>query len=398
MSVFRSTHGLEEDDPILSLNVAFRKDERGNKVNLGIGAYKCDQGKPYVLPCVRKAETQLIERKLDKEYLPIEGIADYLDEVRWLVLGKSAEAVTSGRVAAVQTIGATSALRIGGEYLALQGPRVIYVSDPTWSNHHTLFGRAGLTVKTYPYFNKAQGTLNFPEMCRAIEQMTPDSAILLHGCCHNPTGVDPTPEQWKELCTLIKSKKLFPFFDLAYQGFAAGLEEDAWPLRHFAMEGLEFFAASSYSKNFGLYGERVGALLAVCSDRELALKLERQLKSLIRGSYSTPPSHGARIVAEVLRSEELKREWQDELKMMRQRIQQMRRSLVEGLEHKSGRQLAFLKAQHGLFSYGLLKPEHVGRLRDEFAIFMPGNGRINVAGLNPRNLDYVIDAFLKVMG
>lgn len=393
MSIFSETHGLEEEDPILSLGVFFRQDARPNKVNLGIGAYKSAEGDPTVLSCVRKAERWIQEQLLDKEYLPIEGDAAFLHQTLPLVLGGGTQ-----RSAIIQTIGATSALRLGGDYLAIQGPRSIYVSDPSWSNHRTLFSRSGLTVHTYPYFDPATGVLNFDAMCGAIAKMPAGSGILLHGCGHNPTGVDPTIDQWKELSALIQKANLFPFFDLAYQGFAQGLDADAFGPRYFSEQGHTCFIAYSFSKNLGLYGERVGALIAVCDDGATAAKVERQLKSLVRGAYSTPPLHGGRVVSTVLRSPELRSEWQEELVSMRQRIQDMRQTLVERLQRSQQRDLAFLRRQHGLFSFGLLKSEHVQILRKDYAIYLPNNGRINVAGLNAHNLDYVVQAIESVMG
>lgn len=397
MSLFASTQGLEEEDSILGLASAFRNEPRAQKVNLGIGAYSTAEGCSLVLSSVQKAEKILLEQKLDKDYLPIEGEASYLSENLPLVFGAQSDFVKSRRTAALQTIGATSALRLGGEYLSLGGPRAIYVSDPTWPNHRGIFGRAGLGVKTYPYFDKDKGILDFTGMCQAIEQMPLGSAILLHACCHNPTGIDPSPEQWRQLSSLIKARGLFPFFDLAYQGFALGLEEDALPVRIFSEQGHLLFVANSFSKNFGLYGERVGALTAVCEDQRVANKVQKQLKTLVRANYSTPPLHGARIVRTILQSEPLRREWEQELVMMRTRIQQMRKVFVDRLESQSDRTLSFLRQQHGLFSFGLLHPEHVSRLIMDYAIYLPGNGRINVAGLTARNVDYVVDAVLSVI-
>lgn len=397
MSPFKTTEGLQEEDPILSLAVAFREETRPTKVNLGIGAFRTSEGAPYVLPSVLKAETQLLARKLDHEYLPIEGEAAFLKEIMPLLFGKGAAVISAGRLAAVQSIGDTSALRIGAEYLALQGPKEAFVSEPTWPNHRALFARGGLQVKSYPYFDKAKGTLDFLGMCAAIRKMPSGSIIVLHGCCHNPTGVDPTPEQWRELSTLIRAQRVFPFFDLAYQGFGQGLDEDAWPVRHFAEEGHDLFVAYSCSKNFGLYGERIGALIALCGERETAVKVGRQLKTLVRGSYSTPPLHGARIVATILQTEALHREWEQELTLMRRRIQEMRQEFVNRFEKKNlNRNVDFLRQQHGLFSYGLIQPEQVGPLRKEYGIFLPPNGRMNVAGLTPHNLDYVVEAVCRV--
>lgn len=398
MSIFRDTQGLEEEDPILGLGVAFQKELRPNKINLGIGAYKTGEGSSLVLPSVREAERLLLEQKLDKEYLPIEGDAAFLKQALGLVFGDGAPVVQSERATIVQTIGATSALRLAGEYLALERQRDSYISDPTWSNHRALLGRPGLKIKTYPYFHPTKRLLDFEGLCAAIDTMEPGSVVLMHGCCHNPTGVDPTVDQWKELSARIQTRNLFPFFDLAYHGFGHGLQEDAFPVRMFAEQGHEMFVAYSFSKNFGLYGERVGALIAVCSDKTVTQKVQRQLKTLIRAAYSNPPLHGGRIVSTVLQSPHLRKQWEEELSQMRQRIREMRQALVDNLQAKTGRDLTFMRSQNGLFSYGLLQAHHVNQLRETYGIYMPTSGRINVAGLHPRNLEAVVNALLTVLG
>lgn len=397
MSIFRDTQGLEEEDPILGLQVAFGNDPRTEKVNLGIGAYKDGAGDSYVLPSVREADHILAEQNLDKEYLPIEGSSVFLTHTLALVFGENAPILSSGRATIVQTIGATCALRLAGEYLALHQPRQAFLSDPTWSNHRALLGRPGLQVHTYPYFHATLHTLDFEGMCQAINQMPAGSVVLMHACCHNPTGVDPTIDQWKALSELIKSRGLFPLFDLAYQGFGHSLKEDAFPVRYFAEQGHEMFVAYSFSKNFGLYGERLGALIAVCADSALAQKVQRQLKSLIRAGYSTAPLHPSRIVTTILQSAALRLQWQEELIQMRDRISLMRHVLVDHLQAKTDRDLSFLRKQNGLFSYGLLQSPHVKQLRDADAIYMPANGRVNVAGLHAGNLEVVVDAILRVL-
>lgn len=397
MSIFHDTQGLEEDDPILGLQVAFRNEPRNSKINLGIGAYKDGEGLAYVLPSVREAEQILAGQNLDKEYLPIEGSSGFLTQVLALVFGENAPIVQTGCVTAVQTVGATCALRLAAEYLALKQSRTAYLSDPTWSNHRALMNRGGLSVATYPYFHPTQHTLDFEGMCQAIEKMPSGSVVLMHACCHNPTGVDPTEEQWRTLSSLIKARGLFPLFDLAYQGFGHGLNEDAFAVRYFAEQGHEMFVAYSFSKNFGLYGERLGALIAVCSDSNTAQKVQRQLKSLIRAGYSTAPLHPSRIVTTILQSAALRLQWQEELTQMRNRISLMRHILVDRLQTKTGRDLTFLRQQNGLFSYGLLQSHHVKQLRDENAIYMPTNGRMNVAGLHANNLDTVVDGIETVI-
>jgi aspartate aminotransferase len=398
MSIFRDTLGLEEEDPILSLGVAFQKEARPNKVNLGIGAYQTAEGTPFVLPSVRAAEHLIFDQKLDKDYLPIEGHAEFLKGTLGLVFGENSPILKANRVAIVQTIGATSALRLASEYLVLQHPREGFLSDPTWSNHRALMGRSGIKVQTYPYFHPTKHVLDFESFCAAVEAMPAGSVVLMHACCHNPTGVDPTAEQWKTLSSLIKARNLFPFFDLAYQGFGHGLEQDAFPVRFFAEQGHEMFVAYSFSKNFGLYGERVGALLAVCSDAELAQKVQRQLKTLIRAAYSTAPLHGARIVDTVLHAQSLRLQWENELAQMRQRIREIRNAFIDRLQARVPGDLTFMRTQNGLFSYGLLQTHHVSQLRARYAIFMPASGRINIAGLHPRNLDQVVQAIVTVLG
>lgn len=389
---------LLPDDPILGLPIAFAADPRPNKINLGIGAYKTAEGHPLVLASVRKAESLLLQKHLNKEYLPIEGDSEFLRCSLQLLLGKDCSLWQTHSYFAAQTVGGASALRVGGEFLTKLISKTVFISQPSWSNHKQIFERAGLIVGSYPYFDVNTYLLDFSGMCEAIKNMPPGSIILLHGCCHNPTGIDPTFEQWKELSDLIKKQQVIPFFDIAYQGFGHGLDLDAQAIRHFVNEGHEMLIAYSFSKNFGLYGERVGLLAIICSSVEKVPTIASQIKSLIRGNYSNPPLHGARIVSTVLKSHELTLEWKKELNNMGERVKEMRKALIAALLVKGqDRNFAYMNQQTGLFSFTGLNPEQVQFLRKEKAIYMPNNGRINIAGLNTQNVAYVAEALSSVM-
>lgn len=386
------------DDPILSLPIAFAADSNPNKINLGIGAYKTAEGHPLVLASVRKAESILLQKHLNKEYLPIEGDPEFLRYSLQLLLGTDSSFWQTNRYFAAQTVGGASALRIGSEFLAKLVSKTIFISQPSWSNHKQIFERAGLNVGSYPYFDHKKYSLDFNGMCEAIKNMPKGSIILLHGCCHNPTGLDPTFEQWKELSDLIKKQQIIPFFDIAYQGFGRGLDLDAEAIRHFVSEGHEILIAYSFAKNFGLYGERVGFLTIVCSSIDQVPKIASQIKSLIRGNYSNPPLHGARIVSTILKSHELTLEWKTELNNMCERVKEMRKALIAALLVKGqDRNFSYMHQQIGLFSFTGLNPDQVQQLRKEKAIYMPNNGRINIAGLNTQNVGYVAEALLSVM-
>lgn len=397
MSFFNEIPQLPED-PIFGLPIAFAADPRPHKINLGIGAYKTAEGHPLVLTSVRKAESILLQKSLNKEYLPIEGDPDFIRCGFQLLFGADSSLFETGNFFTAQTIGGASALRIAGEFLASLIGKTIFISQPTWSNHKPIFERAGLNVGSYPYYDPKTRLLDYEGMRQAIKNMPPGSAILLHGCCHNPTGIDPTFEQWTELSEIIKEQKVIPLFDIAYQGFGQGIEEDARPIRHFVSEGHEMFITYSFSKNFGLYGERVGFLTAVCSQPEQVSKIGSQMKSLIRGNYSNPPLHGARIVSTILKSHELTQEWKGELNNMRERVAEMRKALIAALHVKgNGRGFAYMYQQTGLFSFLGLTAEQVHYLQDEKGIYMPSNGRINVAGLNTQNISDVAEALLAVI-
>lgn len=384
------------DDPILHLPILFAADKRVNKVNLGIGSYKDHFGKPVVLSCVRKAEKILLDQQLDKEYLPISGLTDYINSSLDLLYGESLP--PKDRLFAMQTVGGTNALRLGCELLCRNNINQIYVSEPTWPNHLLITNHAKMVVGYYPYYNPTTHGLDFEAMCNAIQKMPSNSIVMLHASCHNPTGVDPTEDQWKKLSDLIKKHNLLPFFDIAYQGFGNGLDSDAFPLRYFAQQGQEMLVASSYAKNFGLYGERVGLLVAITNGSKETSCVASNLKQLMRASNSNPPLHGARIVKTILQSVELKAEWESELKTMRERIKQVRSAFVSALEkNKVRRNLGFLTKQQGIFSFMGITPDEVQELCDKFAIYMPGNGRINVAGLNDNNLAYVATSVASVL-
>lgn len=398
MSIFNSVE-MQPDDPILGLGTAFKADQRASKINLGVGAYKNSEGVSQVLSCVRKAENIILEKKLNKDYLPILGNYDYIQESLKLIFGENSPALVSEVISAAQTIGATGALRVGGDFLFRnQISDTIFLSDPSWQNHKAIFRNAGMKIDIYPYFDLNSYSLNYSGMRESIKKMPPGSVILLQPCCHNPTGLDPSFDQWKELSQIILQQKLIPFFDFAYQGFGQGLAEDAKVVRYFADVGHEMLVASSYSKNFGIYGERVGLLSIVCKDHASAVRTGSQLKQIIRGSYSMPPLQGQRIVTEILQSKELREKWVHELDNMRSRIKEMRKALLSGLQAKAGdSEFKFLEKQTGMFSFSGLNEDQVNHLMQDFGIYMPKNGRINVAGLNTNNMDYFIESFLSVI-
>lgn len=396
MSFFESLTELPED-PIVHLPIAFAADSRPNKVNLGVGSYKDSEGHSLILPSVRDAETTLLKEPSNKDYLPIQGSETFLKANVELVLGKTFSDIYPGGYFSVQTLGGTGALRIGGEFLAQEIAKTIFIPNPTWPNHKLVFTRAGLKVHTYSYYAERTHQLDFSGMCSDISNMPPGSCILLHACCHNPTGIDPTMAQWKELSSLIKKQKLIPFFDLAYQGFVKSPDEDAQAIRYFVEQGHEMLIANSFAKNMGLYGERVGGLTVLARHNDASKKIGSQLKQTVRANYSCPPLHGMKIVTTILNSDLLKAEWLEDLSDMRTRLQEMRRTFVSGLaERDAHKDWSFITRQNGFFSFLGISPEQVQRLLKEYAIHMPSSGRINVAGLNPYNMDYVIEALIAV--
>ncbi|MBN9378595.1 MAG: amino acid aminotransferase [Chlamydiales bacterium 38-26] len=394
MSFFKKIQLLPAD-PILSLPLLFAADERSNKVNLGVGAYRNEKGQPVVLAAVREAEEWIFSKKLHKEYLPIEGHPLYLKESTKLIYGAD---ISLQRVAALQTVGGLSALRLIADFFVHEGYKDIYISDPSWPNHEPTFYKAGMSVHTYPYYNPQTHTIDFESMCGAIKQMPKRSVVLLQACCHNPTGLDLSKEQWKILSELIKSKKIIPFFDLAYQGFGASLEEDAWPIRYFLSQNHELFTASSYSKNLGLYGERVGVLSWYVESEMISKGILSHVKSIVRGMYSNPPMHGALIVATILESPILKKIWIDELREMQKRIEEMRIQLMLLLNEKNIHQnFNFMQLQKGMFSLSGLDSSQVYKLQKEYGIYMLPNGRISIPGLTKTNIEYVAQSIATVV-
>lgn len=397
MSFFNQIPLLPED-PILNLPIAFGADLRIDKINLGIGAYKTAEGLPLVLSSVKKAESFLLQKNLNKDYLPIQGDTEFLKCGLQLLLGSDHPLLNSNCLFAAQTVGGSNALRIASEFLNKSMSKNIFIPQPSWCNHKSIFERAGLKVGSYPYLNTLTRSIDFKGMCEAILSMPPLSIILLHGCCHNPTGLDPSFEEWHKLSELIKKQRVFPLFDLAYQGFGEGLTHDAKAVRYFAEQGHELAVAYSFAKNFGLYGERAGFLTFFFSKPDQLAPLASQIKSLIRASFSNAPLHGGRIVATILKSLDLTEEWKEELHNMSERIKEMRKALVAALLVKShGKNFFYLHQQKGLFSFTGLDPQQVERLRIEKGIYMPSNGRINIAGLNTQNINKVADALLSVM-
>ena len=377
----------EPADPILGLNQSFAADLRSLKVNLGAGVYKTEDLKPYILKTVKKAEARLLENEKSKDYLPIDGSAEFVRLTKELVFGAAGPL---DRIYGAQATGGTGALRVGGAFLRQAGFKTIYLSEPTWDNHYRIFSQAGFTVLRYPYFNKQINGFDCTQMVDAIDKMDKGSALLLQACCHNPSGCDPTLIEWEILFQKMREREIFPFFDFAYQGFGEGLDRDAHALRAFMQSGIECIIAASYAKNFGLYAERCGVLFVACQDPEEVERVGSKIRVIIRGFYSNPPCHGARIVEEILGDLRLREEWERELSGMRGRISEMRSALARGLNKD------FLAKQKGMFSYTGLSDVEVEQLAASYGIYMPHDGRINVAGLNADNLSYVIDAILKI--
>lgn len=385
------------DDPILGLNELFKTDERPEKVNLGVGCYLTEAGNLPLLDVVEEAETRLSEKKLPHGYMPMSGIPKFCEAVKHLVFGEASPAVVEGRITTIQTLGGTGALQLGAAFAhQYLGVAKAVVSDPTWGNHIAIFKGDGLTVSKYPYLNAAKDGVDFEAMLAALNEVEEGSLVLFHACCHNPTGVDLSHEEWRKVLEVVKARDLLPLLDMAYQGFGDGLEEDAFAMRLFAESGIRFMAATSCSKNFALYGERVGALHVVCGDKREAEVATSILKALVRAEYSNPPAHGANVVAEVLGDPELKKRWFKDVVEMHDRICEMRRALAEAGEAE-GADLSFATKQKGMFSFTGLTPEEMDRLREEFAVYGVRNGRICVAGLNHRNVGYVAKAMAAVL-
>lgn len=386
-------------DPILGLTEAFRADTRSHKINLGVGIYKDETGATPILHCVKQAEQKLLTDEKTKNYLGIEGNIEYGRIVQQLLFGRDAALVTSGRAKTAQAPGGTGALRIAAEFVVRNNlAKTIWISDPTWANHVSVFQAAGLTVKWYKYYDAATKGLDFAAMQASLSDAQAGDLVLLHGCCHNPTGIDPTPEQWDKLAQMSAEKGWLPLFDFAYQGFGNGLEEDAYGLRSFLKCNKELLIASSYSKNFGMYNERVGAFTVVAENEDIANRVHSQVKTIIRTLYSNPASHGANTIALVLKDADLKAQWIAELDEMRGRIKAMREKFVELLKAKGATQdFDFIIEQNGMFSFSGLTPEQVDRLKNEFAIYIVRSGRINVAGMTDDNIDYLCESIVNVL-
>lgn len=398
MSLFSAVE-MAPRDPILGLNEQYNADANPHKVNLGVGVYYDEDGKLPLLQCVQAAEKMLMQSAKARGYLPIDGIATYDSAVKTLVFGDQSEPVTAGRVATVQAIGGTGGLKIGADFLKRLNPNAkVLISDPSWENHRALFTSAGFTVETYPYYNAATRGVDFAAMLAALQSAAAGTVVVLHACCHNPTGYDISPAQWDQVIAAVKAKNLVAFLDMAYQGFGYGLKEDGAVIGKFVAAGLNFLVATSFSKSFSLYGERVGALSVLCNSKEEAERVLSQLKITIRTNYSNPPTHGGSIVSMVLNTPELRAQWENELGAMRTRIKAMRQKLVEGLKAANVQQdMGFITSQIGMFSYSGLNRDQMVRLRSEFGIYGTDTGRMCVAALNLKNIDYVCASIAKVI-
>jgi aromatic-amino-acid transaminase len=385
-------------DPILGLNEQFAADPNPAKVNLGVGVYYDENGKLPLLKCVRAAEEMMMEAPKPRGYLPIDGSAAYDAATQALVFGAENEARRAGRIATVQGVGGTGGLKIGADWLSRMNPQArVLISDPSWENHRALFEGASFEVAAYPYYDAARHDVDFAAMLEALRVAEPGTIVVLHACCHNPTGCDLTPEQWREVVAVLVERRLVPFLDMAYQGFGEGIAEDGLAVELCLAAGLDFFVATSFSKSFSLYGERVGALSVVCASADEAARVLSQLKRVIRTNYSNPPTHGAAVVAHVLATPALRTLWEEELAGMRGRIKTMRVELRRKLEAAGARiETAFITRQRGMFSYSGLGKAQMQRLRSEFGIYGVDSGRICVAALNHKNLDAVVDAIVRV--
>ncbi|WP_434926160.1 amino acid aminotransferase [Shewanella sp. HL-SH8] len=386
-------------DPILGLTDAFKADPRAHKVNLGVGIYKDEAGQTPVLTSVKKAEAKLLEVEKSKNYLGIEGVEAYNKVVQTLLFGENSSLVTNNRVVTAQAPGGTGALRVAAEFLSTNTTsKTIWVSNPTWANHQNIFETAGLTVKQYQYYVAETHDMDFDAMVADLSEAAQGDIVLLHGCCHNPTGIDLNIEQWKVIAQLCLEQELLPLFDFAYQGFGTGIEEDAQGLRAVAAVVPELLVANSFSKNFGLYNERIGAVTLVAQDQATAARSFSQIKRTIRANYSNPPAHGGLIVSTILTDADLRQEWESELTAMRVRIGEMRLLFVESLKAEGVTQdFSFISRQNGMFSFSGLSKEQVNRLREEFAIYIVGSGRISVAGLTKDNMPSVCRAIAQVL-
>ncbi|MDR7335431.1 amino acid aminotransferase [Roseateles asaccharophilus] len=387
-------------DPILSLNEAFQKDPRAGKINLSIGIYFDNDGRIPMLPSVRAAELAVVEAAGARPYLPMEGAANFRSAVQELLFGAGHPAIAAGRIATIQGVGSSGGLKVGADLLKRYFPdSKIYLSDPTWDNHRAVFEGSGHVCETYPYYDAATGGVRFDDLLAFFKGLPARSIVLMHACCHNPTGVDLTPDQWRALVPVMRERELLPFLDLAYQGYGDGIAEDAFAVRLLADEGISFLVANSFSKSMSLYGERCGALSVVCPDAAQAALVLGQLKFMIRRNYSNPPMHGGQVVAKVLTDPKLRAMWEAEVTEMRERIQAMRRQLHGVLVAKlPGRNFDYFLTQRGMFSYTGLSPDQAERLKTEFGVYILRSGRMCVAGLNTRNVDATAEAMAAVLG
>ncbi len=398
MSLFSAVE-MAPRDPILGLNEQFAADTNPSKTNLGVGVYFDDNGKLPLLQCVQIAEQRLMEKKAARGYLPIDGLAAYDSAVKGLVFGADSEVVQSGRVSTVQALGGTGGLKIGADFLKKISPDAqVLISDPSWENHRALFTNAGFQVGTYAYYDADKRGIHFDGMLASLNAAPAGTIVVLHACCHNPTGYDLTAEQWDQVVEVVKAKGLVAFLDMAYQGFGAGIAEDGAVIGKFVAAGLQFFVSTSFSKSFSLYGERVGALSVVSADKEEAARVMSQLKIVIRTNYSNPPTHGSSVVAIVLNDPELRALWEKELGEMRVRIKQMRQALVDGLKAAGVQQdMSFITTQVGMFSYSGLNKDQMVRLRNEFGVYGTDTGRMCVAALNSQNIAHVCKSITQVI-
>src|ERR1041385_1180008 len=390
---------MAPSDPILGITEAYVADQNPKKVNLGVGVYYDDAGRVPLLECVRRAESERLKAAPPRNYLPIDGLAAYDRAVQELVFGKEFAAVTEKRIVTVQAIGGTGGLKIGADFLRQLTPgSEVWISDPSWENHRQLFEAAGFTVRSYPYYDPRTKGLDFPGMRNSLDKLPAGAIVVLHACCHNPTGVDLSPENWSEILAIVQKRGLIPFLDLAYQGFGGGLDADALAARLFGGAMSPVFLSTSFSKSLSLYGERVGAFSLVTASPEEAARVLSQLKRIVRTNYSNPPTHGSQLATGVLASPELRAQWEQELGAMRERIKQMRRELVARIKQRApGVDLSSIITQRGLFSYTGLTKEQVQRLRKEYSIYAIETGRICVAALNSGNIDYVAQAIAKII-
>ena len=399
MSLFSAVE-MAPRDPILGLNEQYAADANPQKVNLGVGVYFDGNGKLPLLKCVQTAEQMMMEKKAARGYLPIDGLPAYDSAVKGLVFGAESDLVQGGRVCTVQALGGTGGLKLGADFLKKLRPAAkVLISNPSWENHRAIFTNAGFQVETYAYYDAEKRGVNFEGMLASLQGAEAGTIVVLHACCHNPTGYDITAAQWDQVVEVVKARQLVAFLDMAYQGFGNGLVEDGTAIAKFVASGLEFFVSTSFSKSFSLYGERVGALSVVCDSKDAAARVLSQLKIVVRTNYSNPPVHGGTVVATVLNTPELRTQWEEELGHMRSRIKEMRQALVAGLQAAGvQRDMSFITQQIGMFSYSGLTKDQMVRLRNEFGVYGTDSGRMCVAALNHKNIGHVCASIAKVLG